>query len=185
MTNSKPSSNDIIVKWVAINIITSIVFTFAFQFLNVGVISPVRYIAFIPYILFLFLAQKEYRDNRGGFVKFGDAFLIGLFFAIFSGVFSAIFIYIYYSFLSPVAFQQYLDAIQAKFSENPNMSSDSVDATMNFYKNYGKVLSAVGALIGGSVIGAIVALIGAAIFKKEKTIADIENEANSFVDPNA
>ncbi|TWI97669.1 uncharacterized protein DUF4199 [Mucilaginibacter frigoritolerans] len=183
MENSKPSSSDITIKWAVIYMITSVIFTFAFQFLNINIISPVRYISFIPYILFLFLAQKEYKDKTGGFLKFGDGFLVGLFFAIYSAVFGAIFSYIYFSFLSPEAWQQYLDAMQAKASVQPNVSSDALDAVMNFYRKYGKIVAAAGALITGVIIGAIIALIGAAIFKKEKSITDIENDANAFTDP--
>jgi hypothetical protein len=183
MGNFKPSSAEMTIKWAVIYMITSVIFTFAFQFLNVSIVSPVRYITFIPYILFLFLAQKEYRDKVGGFLKFGDGFLVGLFFAIYTAVFAAIFSYIYFSFLSPEAWQQYLDAMQAKVSEQPNVSSDTVDSLMNFYRNYGKIFAVAGALISGVIIGAIVALIGAAIFKKEKSIIDIENEANPFSNP--
>ena len=34
-----------------------------------------------------------------------------------------------------------------------------------------------------TIFGAIIALIGAAIFKKERTIADLENEAATPTDP--
>ena len=183
MENSKSSSPSVTIKWAVIYIITSVIFTFAFQFLNVGIGSPIRYITIIPYAFFLFLAQKEYRDKIGGFLTFGDGFVAGLFFAIFSGAFSAIFTYIYFSFLSPEAWQQYLDFMQAKFSEQPNASSEAIEATMNFCKNYGKVATSLGTLIIVIIGGSIVALIGAAIFKKEKSIADIENEANTSTDP--
>jgi uncharacterized membrane protein len=63
------------------------------------------------------------------------------------------------------------------------LSNDQIDQSMELGKKYGAIFGAVGTLFVIPIFGAIVALIGAAIFKKEKSITDIENDASTFTDP--
>jgi hypothetical protein len=182
MENVKPSSSNVAFKWAIIGLIATIVVTYAWQFLNVVSTSPVRYLGFIPFIVFLFLAQKEYRDKLGGFATFGEEFVAGLLFSVFSGILSAIFIYIYYAWLSPQAYQQILDA-QRSAMEAKSLSSDQVDQAMNIMNKYGIIITVVSTAIVTPIIGAIIALVGAAIFKKERTLLDIEKAAGSYNDP--
>jgi len=176
MENVKPSAAKVALKWALISTATGIVFTFLWQFLGVNPTSPIVYIGFIPFIAFLFLAQKEYRDQLGGFIKFGDAFLAGFLFAVFAGIGSAIFSYIYYT-LSPQAYQAILDAQRASM-EAKGLSADQVDQAMDFTNKFGKLFTLIGALIGTPIIGAIIAVVGAAIFKKEPSLLDIEQRAS-------
>ena len=174
----KKSSTGIAFKWAVIYLVTSIVLIFLFQFLDIDQSSPSRYITFLPYIAFLFLAQKEYRDIKGGYMSFGDGFLAGLFFAIFSGIMSSIFTYLYFNFIYPHAYEEILSAMQAKFVA-AGMSDGQIDSQMSIWKNHGVLITAIGGLIGAPVIGAIISLIGAAIFKRERSPLDMD----SYVDP--
>jgi hypothetical protein len=183
METVKQGSGKVAAKWSLIYIITSIVITYAFQFLNIDQSSPAKYVSYIPFIAFLLLAQKEYRDQLGGYLTFGEGFSAGFLYSVFSGLFIAIFIYIYLTFLSPQVFEQSMAAAQTKLQESGNLSSDQIDQAMVITRKYGTIIGAVGALVGSVIIGAIIALIGAAIFKKERTILDIEQGGSSYVDP--
>jgi hypothetical protein len=63
------------------------------------------------------------------------------------------------------------------------MSSDQVDQAMGIMKKYGALLTAVGSIFAIAIFGIIIALVGAAIFKKERTIQDLEQNSDSFTDP--
>ncbi len=178
----KPGSAQIAFKWTLIYVVTSIVITFAFQFLNVNQASSVKYLGYIPFIAFLLLAQKEYRDQLGGFISFGDGFVAGLLYSVFSGIILAVFIYIYFAIISPQVWQQMLE-FQRQAMQDKNYSADQIDQGMNFMQKFGVIFAAVGVLIMTPIIGAIIALIGAAIFKKEKSILDIEKDASNHSDP--
>lgn len=183
MATSKPSSSNITVKWAVIYLITSIVITYIIQLLNLDPNSPVKYLGYIPFIAFLLLAQKEYRDNKlDGFISFGDAFLTGFLYSVFGGIMLAIFIYIYLSILSPHVLEAAMESQRQAFVDK-GMSSDQIDQSMELGKKYGAIFGAVGTLFVIPIFGAIVALIGAAILKKEKSVTDIENDANTSVDP--
>ncbi|HWZ13816.1 MAG TPA: DUF4199 domain-containing protein [Mucilaginibacter sp.] len=169
-------------KWAVIYVITSIVITYLFQLLNIDQSSGVKYLGYIPFIAFLLLAQKEYRDQLGGFMSFGDGFSAGFRYAVFAGVMLAVFIFIYLTFLSPQILEQSIASQQGKFKEQ-GLSSEQIERANDIGRKYGAVIGAFGAAIGSAILGAILALIGAAIFKKERTLADIERDSASYTDP--
>ena len=106
-------------------------------------------------------------------MKFGEGFSVGLRYGIFSGLILAIFIYLYYAILSPEMYTKMLaeqrDAMAAK-----GLTSDQVDRGMQFMNKMGMIFVVIGAAIGTFVMGMIVGLIGAAIFKKERSVFDPE-----------
>jgi hypothetical protein len=169
-------------KWAIIYVITSIVITYAFQLLNIDQSSSMKYLGYIPFIAFLFLTQKEYKDQLGGYLTFGQGFSSGFRYAVFSGLLLAVFIYIYLAFLSPQVLEQSMTQQQGKMAEQ-GLSQEQIDKTLEIGKKYGPIIGAFGAAIGSAVLGAILALIGAAIFKKERSITDIDNESTPYTDP--
>jgi len=182
MENVKNSYFNIAAKWAVIYTITSIIIVYIFQFTGIDMnTSPLKYVSFIFTILFIFLAQKEYRDQLGGFMNFGQGFMVGFISSVIVGVLSAIFIYIYYTFLSPQIWEQTLASSRQQL-ESQGLSSDQIDKGMEITAKYGVVIAAVATIFVSPIIGAIVSLIGAAIFKKERTIEDIEKETPSFPD---
>jgi hypothetical protein len=173
MEEPKPNPNSVAIKWTLINIVTAIILTYIFQFANIGVTSSLRYLADIPFIAFILLAQKEFRDQLGGYMKFGEGFSVAWRFAVFSGLILAVFVYLYYAILSPEMYTKMLseqrDAMTAQ-----GRSSDQVDQAMQFMNKMGMFIVVVGAAFGTAVIGIVIGLIGAAILKKERSAFDPE-----------
>lgn len=182
MENTVPNSSKVATKWAVIYVLTSIVITYLFQFLNVDQTSGLKFLGYIPFIAFLFLAQKEYRDQLNGFMTFGEGFSAGFRYAVVAGLILAVFIYIYLTFLSPQILEQSIASQQDKFKEQ-NMTPEQIEKANEIGKKYGPIIGAFGAAIGSAVIGAILALIGAAIFKRERTIDDIERDSTAYTDP--
>lgn len=168
-------------KWALIYLITSIVITFAMQFLNIDQAnSPLKYLGYLPFIIFLLLAQKEYKDQMGGYITFGNAFSTGLRYSVFSGLLLGVFIYIYMVFLNPDMVGKMVSATQAQMEAKGNSSAD-IDKATGFIQKYGAIFAGFGTAIFMTVFGIIVALVGAAIFKRERTAFDMENDGP--VDP--
>lgn len=178
MENSKPNSTKVATKWALIYFGASVALTYLFQFLNIDQNSGVKYIGYIPFVAFLLLCQKEYRDELGGFINFGDAFSAGFRFSVFSGLLLAVFIFLYLSILSPQVLDQSMSQQQTKMAEQ-GLSQEQIDKALEIGKKYGPIIGSFVTAIGSAVMGAILALIGAAIFKKERSLSDIENEAAS------
>jgi len=163
-------------KWALIYILTAIVVTYLFEIAKLDPNSPAKYLGYIPFIVFLFLAQKEFKDQSGGYITFGDAFATGFRYALFSGILFAIFLYLYLTILSPEVFAKSVDA-QRDAMVAKGLSSEQIDKAMEITKKYGAPIGAVVTVIMDLIVGAILALIGAAIFKKERTAFDPEPEA--------
>ena len=168
MEIQKTSPMPVIIKWGAIYVIASIVVTYIIQFMNVDPDSPIKWLSTLLFIGFMFLTQKEYRDVNGGYLTFGEGFKAGFLFAILSGIVLSVFTYLYFAVLSPEMLEKIIASTEAKMAAK-GLSQEQVDQAMSYTR---KFLSPVGvtisALIGAAVMGAIIALIGAAIFKKDR-----------------
>lgn len=178
-----PNSTKVATKWAFIYTATAIVITYASEFLNVDMNSPVKYLSYIPFIAFLCLTQKEYRDELGGYITYGNAFSAGFRYALFSGLLLAVFTYLYFSVLSPEMWDKVLEATQADM-EAKDTPTEQIDATMEFMSGkWGSIMIVFGTAVGLAIMGAIISLVTAAIFKKVRSPYDIANEAIDPSDP--
>lgn len=177
----KPNATKVATKWALIYTATAIVITYAFEFLNVDATnSAAKYISYIPFIAFLCLTQKEFKEELGGYITYGNAFSAGFRYALFSGLLLAVFTYLYFAFLSPEMWDKVLDATQAEM-EAKNQTPEQIDAAMGFMRGkWGSIMIVFGTAVGLAIMGAIISLVTAAIFKKERSAYDIANDA---VDP--
>ena len=180
MEQLAPNATKIATKWALIYVLTAIVITYVVQFLNLDPNSPVKYLSYIPFIAFLLLAQKEYKDKLGGYIKFGEGFSTGFRYGVFAGILFGIFIYIYLAFLSPEMLAKSIDS-QRDAMAAKGLSSEQVDKGIEMAKKYGAVFGAFGIAIWYAILGVIVGLIGAAIFKKEHLPSD--NDTTTYADP--
>jgi Protein of unknown function (DUF4199) len=178
MEQLAPNSTKVATKWALIYLLTAIVITYIIQFSNLDPNSPVKYLSYIPFIAFLLLAQKEYKDKLGGYIKFGEAFSTGLRFGVFSGILLGIFLYVYLAILSPDVLAKSVDA-QRDAMAAKGLSSDQVDKGIEIAKKYGAIFGAFGAAIFYAILGVILGLIGAAILKKERSPFDAEPETTA------
>jgi hypothetical protein len=175
METPAPNPTAIATKWAVIYLVVSIVITYAFQLLNIDQNSSVKYVGYLPFIAFCFLAQKEYKDQLGGFITFGQAFNPGFRYSLFGGLLLAVFIYIYLAILSPEMLTKAMEQQQTAMADK-GMSQDQIDKALEMGNKYGAIFGAIATAISTLIFGCIVSLIGAAILKKERTAYDIIDE---------
>jgi hypothetical protein len=166
-------------KWALLFALTAIVITYAFQFLNIDPNSSWKYISYIPFIGFLFLAQIEYKNQLGGYLSFGNAFSTGFRYAVFTGLLMAVFTFLYLKVLSPEMWDKVLETTRTTL-EDKNTPDTQISKTMDIMKKWGPAFGAFGAAIAYTIFGAIISVIGAALFKKERSPYDIAQDA---IDP--
>jgi len=182
MENVVPTPSGVAIKWALIGFCVSVVLTYAIQLLGLDINSPVKYLSYVFFIAFLLLGQKEFKDKMGGFITFGQAFVEGLLFSVFYGILVAIFTYIYFTILSPAAWEQAMDASRKSMEAKGTMSAEQIESAMDITRKYGALIAVFFLAILTPIVGAIISLIGAAIFKKEPSILDIEKN-NNYSDP--
>ncbi|GAB2981149.1 hypothetical protein GCM10027049_16220 [Mucilaginibacter puniceus] len=178
----KTNVTKVATKWALISAITGIIITYAFEFLNVDQNSSAKYLAYIPFIAFLILAQKEFRDELGGYITFGEAYSTGFRYALFTGLITALFTYVYLKWLSPEMMDKVVEAARTSLEEK-DTPSDQAEKALEMTKQWGPLFGAFGVAIGYAIFGAIVSLVGAAILKKVRSPYDIANEAVDPSDP--
>ncbi len=169
----KPNSTNVAIKWSVFYLLTSIILTYLYQFLNVDPTSAVKYIGFIALFAFLFLSQKEFKEQLGGYISYGDAFVNGLWYSLFSGLMLAIFSYLYFAILSPAALDKMLAVTQAQMEAKGTATPEQIATSMDFMKKFGIYFFTIGSGIGIIFFGIIGALITAAILKKDRSPLDI------------
>jgi hypothetical protein len=173
----KNNPTKVATKWALINALTAIIITYAFELLNIDPNSSLKYLAYIPFIVFLFLTQREFKEQIGGFMTFGEGFSAGFRYALFTGLVMALFIYLYCAVLSPAFFDKTIELSRVKMEEQGKMSSEQIDKAMEISKKWGPLFAAFGTAVIYPIFGAIIGLIGAAIFKKERSAYDIIEDA--------
>jgi hypothetical protein len=166
-------------KWALISAATGVVITYAFELMSIDPNSPLKYIGYIPFVVFLFIAQKEFKDQLGGYISFGTAFSTGFRYALFTGLLTALFVYLYVTILSPEVFEKALEGSRAGM-EAKGMSDGDIEKAMGIAHKWGPLMGAFFSAIAYAILGAILALIGAAIFKKERSAYDLVDDA---IDP--
>lgn len=173
------SSNKVSIKWALFYVVVSIILTYVYQFLNIDPSSSIKFINYIPYIAFMLLAQKEYKEQLGGFMTFGEGFLAGFKYTMITAILLALFTYIYFTLLSPQVFQQIMDASKAKLEAKGTLSDDQINTALSFTT---PGFTAIVVAIGSLIMGTIIALIGAAIFKKERPLF-MDHDTANYADP--
>lgn len=159
------STNNIILKWAAIFIITSVLIIYTFEFLNVDQSSKIKFLNYIPFAAYLLLAQKEDKDHSGGYSTFNQSFYLGFRFSILSCLIFSAFLYIYLTFLSPQIIEQTILAQRNKFADQ-GLSDDQIDKAAEITRKYGAIIKTLGTAFGLFFWGIITSIVGATIFKK-------------------
>ena len=174
-----PNPTKVATKWALINALVCIILTYVYYFLNIEQGSAIQYLSFIPFIAFLLLTQKEYKDQLNGFITFGQGFSAGFRYALFTGLVIGVFTIVYLWILNPEALEKSMEVARADM-EAKDMSSADIDKALGITKSLGPWIGGFSVAVFYALVGAIIALIGAAIFKKERSPFDIAEEA---VDP--
>lgn len=114
------------------------------------------------------LAIKYYRDEEmGGSIKFGKAFKVGMATGLIMAVITAIWTYIFFTFISPDLADTIMEASRTQM-EDQGMDDDQIDQAIEMTKMFiTPGAMTVFALFGTVVMAAIIAAIGGAIMKTE------------------
>lgn len=164
----KTSTLNYSLKWGVIIGVILIIYTLLLYILDLSMNKALGWLSFVILIVGVFMAIKNYRDKlNNGLLSFGNGFSIGLLIFIFSGIISAIFSYVLFTYIAP----ELIDKITAAAEENllnKGIPEDMIETQMAMAKKFmSPTFMVLTSLISSVVIGAIISLIIAAILKKE------------------
>ena len=136
------------------------------EFLNQG-LSWINYVILVTAIVFAVMNRKN--KDFGGFISFGEAFKLGFFVSLISGLIGVVTTYLMMTVIAPDMIGAILQKSQTDMI-NKGLSDDQVKAAMDMTSKFvTPTMMSVLVLIFVTAIGTILSLIVAAIFKKENT----------------
>lgn len=152
--------------------LASIVFALIMYIFDVQQKNPVMYISFAILLAGVILADLNYRNKmNGGYISFGQAFLIGFLTIIIAGLISSIYTYVFYTFFDPAAHAKIVDTAmeQAELKMIEQGSpSDQIDMGLKVARMFmSPAAMALFGLLWSVIIGAILSLLTAIFVKKE------------------
>lgn len=131
--------------------------------------SPLKWLSLVVMIAGIVLGQQAFKKASGEFMSYGQGLGVGMVVSGVSAVLSAIFSYIYVTFIDPEMTARILDKARTDLEAQGKMSDTQIDQAMHWTAMFvqGPALVAV-ALVGGLVMGLLVSLITAAVLKNPK-----------------
>ena len=168
-TSTPVSTTSIAVRYGLLTGIVSIIYAFMLLAANLEQNTALSLLSLLILIGGIFLAHKNYKDNNGGFMSYGQGLGIGTIVSLISGLLGSIFRYIYMSFIDPSAAQRAIDQARAKLEEAGTMSDAQIDQAVQMSQRFssGPVGVAVG-IIMSVIVGFLLSLIIAAITKHNR-----------------
>ncbi len=115
----------------------------------------------------MILAMKQHRDELGGYMSFGRAFMVGFWVTLIVAVITAIWSYVFFSFIAPDVIDVITEA-QRDAMIDQGMSDEQIEQAVGFssWMMNPAMLSLFGA-IGTLVLGIIISLIVSAIMQRK------------------
>ena len=137
--------------------------------------TKVGYISLVLMVVGIVLAQKYYRDKElNGTISYGQALGFGVAVMLFSGIITALYTIVLYTYVDPGLIQQ-AKTIQEEAMLQKGMSQDQIDATLSITSKFMTPgwMSIFG-LLGSVISGTIVSLISSIFIKKVPDENDFE-----------
>lgn len=126
----------------------------------------IGFISFAVWIGGVVMAVRAYRTELGGYMSFGEGFRVGFFTFLVISAISAVWNFLFYSFIAPEFLEKTLEFVQYTM-EDGGADDGTIDTMMGIYE---RVYTPSGfmlmSLVGGTIFGAIVSLIIGAAMKK-------------------
>ncbi len=167
----KPSTARIALKWGIISAIISVIFTivlYTFDLWKVTWVSIIIGLAIT--VVILVLASKEFRTLNNGFLTFGEGLGISMLVIAVSGLISAGFNQLYMNVIDDTIKDKITD-FQEEMYLKQGLSAEQIDMAMQQVEKFNSPgIQFLFSLLGSLLLGFIIALIVAAIMKKNRPV---------------
>lgn len=147
--------------------IAAIAFGLIIYMIGTGVMSAWNYLSYVIALVIFGVGAKKWRDQNGGALTFGQAYVYTLIAGVIYAVIIAIWTYVFMALIAPGAIEDMLLMMELEW-EKQGLSQSQIDSTLEMTRNFFTPVSmTIWALIMNLIIFAIFNLISAAIVKKD------------------
>ncbi|MBF9224339.1 DUF4199 domain-containing protein [Hymenobacter ruricola] len=92
--------------------------------------SPAKWLSTVVLVGGIFLAQRYYKEQSGGYMSYGQGMSVGMILSVVSGVLGAIFSYIYVSFVDSDMITRMLDKARADMETRGGATDEQIEQAM-------------------------------------------------------
>lgn len=155
----------------------SVVFSVITYIIDLPYGSPVMYLSFVILLGGMLYGTLQYRNNyAGGYISFGNAFLSGFLIVLVAAFISAVYSYVFTSFIDPAFLEKIVEMTMEKTETDlisKGLSEEQIEPALAMTrKMMSSTAISIMAFLSSALVGAIVALIAAIFVKKEDTSFD-------------
>jgi len=129
--------------------------------------GPGRWIGILVSAVFIFLAQKYYKDNGDGFMTIGQGVGIGFWSGLVASVISSVFTYVYVQFIDS-GFIEMIKQTQLEAMQQKGMSEEQIEQAMKFASMFTSPLALLLFGLFFGVLGSIVIGLLISFFTQKK-----------------
>ena len=151
----------------------SIVYSIILYLMDVKYDSGLQYVSFLFLAVIVFWGMTTHKNkNLGGFMSYGQAFVVGFLIVLIATIISNIYSYLYFTTINPGIVEEILfNAEEQMLEQNPNMTDEQIDQAMGITEMFtSPVAMTLMGLLMGTFFGTILSLIIAIFAKKDKPI---------------
>lgn len=133
--------------------------------------SPLGYVGILILGAGMWYGTIQLREKGlGGFISYGKAWQSGTVISIIVAVIMGIFTYIYLGYIDPGSMEKELIKAEEQMMQNPEMTEEQIQIAMEWTRKFmAPPVIAIMAVIGYIIFGMLVALITAAMVKKDNS----------------
>jgi hypothetical protein len=163
-------------QWAITAFVINVLFIYILYFTGVDSKSPINYVAYLPFVICLFLSVKFHKEKElNGYISFKRAFGTGFRYSSLLSLLMGLFMYVYLKWLNQDVFEQGLITAENEMIDK-GTSSDQIDMAIEMARNWGPLIAAFTTAFMYTLSGAAISLVVASILKNEEPLYAQSNE---------
>jgi len=136
--------------------------------LNLDNKSGLEWLSYLILVGGIWLAQINYRNKYlGGFISFGQSFIVGMFIGLFVGIIMGIYTYVFFNFIDPGAMEEAMTIAEQRMMDK-GMTDMEIEQGMMMARKFSSAgMFTFFAVTGNFILGMIFSLVTSIFVKKE------------------
>jgi len=149
--------------------LVSILISFGINAMQLEQNPVLRFLTTAVLVVGIILAMRNFKMQQGGFMSYGQGLGVGLTVSAVVGALSAVFLYVYATFVDPDMMTRVMDTARAQLEAKGDMTDAQIDQAMALSAKFttGPIMI-VFAFLGSIFFGLLISLLAAAFVKNPK-----------------
>ena len=149
--------------------LVSIIISFGINAMQLEQNPVLRFLTTAVLVVGIILAMRNFKAQQAGFLSYGQGMGVGLTVAAVVGALSAVFVYVYTTFVDPEMMTRVMDTARAEMEAKGTMTDAQIDQAMAMSAKFttGPIMLAF-TFLGTIFFGVLISLIAAAFVKNPK-----------------